>query len=345
MDSLVCSDVSVQYPEFSLSLRFSVPTGALVSIIGPSGCGKSTTLQIISGLLPTQTGAITLNGKDITETPVHERNIAMVFQDYALFPHMNVQQNITYPLTLRKVSKQKKKEAVSSLLHLVSLDTYEKRKIGELSGGERQRVAFARALASEPELLLLDEPLSALDAKNRKHLRHQIKSIHKKTGITTIYVTHDQEEALSLSDLIIVMNAGRIEQIGTPQQVYHHPNSLFVAQFMGEGSTLRSDSVDLPQYMLDTASKEIEQEMPFLLFFRPEHVYIEEPQTTSITTFLPHLTLFDAQLKTCEFLGTRYLNQYEYGNQLISVYSLEKPTKNAANLLIPYSRISLFPSN
>ena len=290
MDSLICSNVSVQYPEFSLALQFTIPSGKLVSIIGPSGCGKSTTLQIISGLLPTQTGSILLKGDDITHTPVHERNIALVFQEYALFPHMNVEQNIAYSLTLKHVPNSEKFEKVVALLNLVGLEGYEKRKIGELSGGERQRVAFARALASKPDVLLLDEPLSALDAKNRKYLRHQIKSIHKKTGITTIYVTHDQEEALSLSDLIIVMNDGHIQQIGTPQEVYHHPNSLFVAQFMGEGSTLPVSLVEDCDHLLESLIEEDENRDDFIFFFRPEHVGIDNTSSSLSTTLLPHIT-------------------------------------------------------
>ncbi|MGD8114896.1 MAG: ABC transporter ATP-binding protein [Sphaerochaetaceae bacterium] len=345
MDSLICSEVSVQYPEFSLSLSFSVPKGALVSIIGPSGCGKSTTLQIISGLLPTQTGTITLNDKDITRTPVHERNIALVFQDYALFPHMNVAQNIAYPLKLRRESKQNQKEKVESLLKLVSLAGYEKRKIGELSGGERQRVAFARALASEPELLLLDEPLSALDAKNRKYLRHQIRSIHKKTGITTLYVTHDQEEALSLSDLIIVMKDGHIEQVGTPQEVYHSPHSQYVAQFMGEGSTLPVTASDITAQLSETSYGQKEDVNRSVLFFRPEHVLIEDQNSSIPSTLLPHLKLSNARLISCEFLGTRYLLLYEYDQHQVSVYSNSEVQEPEATLLIPLTYISFFLSD
>jgi ABC-type Fe3+/spermidine/putrescine transport system ATPase subunit len=190
---------------------------------------------------------------------------------------------------------------------------------------------------------LLDEPLSALDAKNRKYLRHQIKSIHKKTGITTIYVTHDQEEALSMSDLIIVMNKGHIEQIGTPQQVYHRPTSLFVARFMGEGSTIPFQQGNLSQKSIETLFPDQGDEEA-ILFFRPEHVYIEIPKSTIPSTLLPHITLDEAKLISSEFLGDRYLLQYQYYDQIISAYSKDSVEQEMVNLLVPLKYLSLFPS-
>ncbi|HZJ88701.1 MAG TPA: ABC transporter ATP-binding protein, partial [Sphaerochaeta sp.] len=226
------------YEEFQLDAAFNVADGELACIIGPSGCGKSTSLLLIAGLLPLEEGAIHLRGKDLSDTPTHKRNIAMVFQEYALFPHLSVGENIAYPLRRRKVGRREREKRIAELLDLVSLSGYQRRRIDELSGGEQQRVALARALGSEPDLLLLDEPLSALDAKLRISLRDEIKRIHAETGITTVYVTHDQEEALSIADKIIVMDTGTVVQSGTPESVYNEPETPFVATFIGEGNTI-----------------------------------------------------------------------------------------------------------
>ena len=202
---LVCQDIEASYPEFKLHMDFTIMQGEMVSIIGPSGCGKSTTLQLLSGLMEPDSGAILLGDEDITAKPVWERNIGLVFQDYALFPHLNVAQNIAYSLKLQKMPKAERRSTVASLLSLVGLEGYQKRRTSELSGGERQRIALARALASNPRLLLLDEPLSALDAQLRKHLRKEIRRIHDETGITTIYVTHDKDPVAEGQRLLLVM--------------------------------------------------------------------------------------------------------------------------------------------
>lgn len=342
MDSLICSNILVRYPQFSLELELAIERGKLVSIIGPSGCGKSTTLQIISGLLPTQQGSIFLDGNDITSTPVNERNIALVFQDYALFPHMNVSENIAYSLKLKRVKKKTRKEKVEYYLRLVELSGYEKRKIGELSGGERQRVAFARALASDPTLLLLDEPLSALDAKKRKHLRKQIRQIHDASGITTIYVTHDQEEALSLSDLIIVMNDGKIEQVGTPQEIYYHPKNLFVAEFMGEGSLLDCSVFNNEHLEIVGESSMTPQSSCSSFFIRPEVISIVENNLFSVSSLLPHIIFKEAQIKVSEFIGGRYLIECNWqGNRLIT-YCAQLPKTQSIDLYIATSDLHYF---
>lgn len=216
--------LKASYPDFTLDVSFSVKRGELACIIGPSGCGKTTTLQLLSGLIkPGEGSSITLEGADILHLPTEQRQVALVFQDYALFPQMTVEDNIAYPMKLRKIPKMERTRKVSALLDLVSLPGFQKRKPGQLSGGERQRVALARALASEPKLLLLDEPLSALDTKLRKHLREEIRRIHDETGVTMLYVTHDQNEAMAIADSIIVMNHGSIEQIASPEELYAHP--------------------------------------------------------------------------------------------------------------------------
>jgi thiamine transport system ATP-binding protein len=326
--SLVCSHIRVSYPEFTLSLDLTVNTGELVSIIGPSGCGKSTTLQLITGLLPCDSGTITLNGRDITQQPVWERNIGMVFQDYALFPHLTVEKNIAYSLKLKKIGRTEQAHRVHQLLDLVGLQGFQRRKIHELSGGERQRIALARALASDPQLLLLDEPLSALDAKMRKHLRKQIKHIHEATGITTLYVTHDQEEALTMSDRVLVMQNGVMEQFDSPEEVYNHPATLYAAQFMGEGTILPHAiipqtlvSIDKgPDTVVFRSSGESRQ-----IFFRPERVIVHDNPALAFPEFLPHLRFTDASVLTCEYQGGRYLLTCEWHHHLILAYSRYKP--------------------
>lgn len=342
MNSLMCSNIHVTYPQFSLEIDLKIEKGKLVSIIGPSGCGKSTTLQIISGLLPIHEGSITLDGKDITQKAVNERNIALVFQDYALFPHMNVQDNIGYSLKLKHVKKKEIREKVDLYLNLVELAGYGLRKIGELSGGERQRVAFARALASNPELLLLDEPLSALDAKKRKYLRKQIRAIHDATGITTIYVTHDQEEALSLSDLIIVMNDGKIEQIGTPEEIYYKPKNLFVAEFMGEGSLLNCNVFDNESLVVVGEALSAHQLSCSSFFIRPEVISIVDQDHFDVASLLPHILFKEARVGNSEFIGGRYLITLNWQGHSLVVYSKNLPKREVVTLFILTSELHFF---
>jgi putative spermidine/putrescine transport system ATP-binding protein len=207
--------------------------GEFVSFLGPSGCGKTTTLRMIAGFEQPTAGAITINGRDVTYLAPNKRDVGMVFQSYALFPNMSVADNIGFGLKVRKRSKDQIIKRVAELLEIVNLPDKGGRYPYQLSGGQQQRVALARALAFEPQLLLLDEPLSALDAKIRVALRHEIRSIQRQLGITTVYVTHDQEEALSLSDRVVVMSEGRMEQVGTPFEIYNFPKTAFVASFVG----------------------------------------------------------------------------------------------------------------
>ncbi len=340
VDKGLSCTLKASYQDFALDASFSVKEGELACIIGPSGCGKSTTLQLIAGLITPEEGTILLNGKNIINDPVHEREIAMVFQDYALFPHMNVAQNIAYPMKLRSIKKRERMVEVERLLDLVSLRGYQKRKPQELSGGERQRVALARALASQPQLLLLDEPLSALDAKLRKHLRTEIRRIHDETGITTVYVTHDQEEALAIADTIIVMQDGRVGQSGTGEDIYHKPQSLFVASFMGEGNILPYNLIFTNPQEETEATKPLEGE--HTLFFRPEHVVVQDDRSLPLPEFFPHLEFKDAQMVSCEFQGDHFRVTLLWNGETIIAHSLDRPRSNVVRLSVRLEKTRQF---
>lgn len=215
-------------------LNFTIPDGALVSLLGPSGGGKTTTLNLISGLLPATSGQIFFGDTDVTKQDALQRKVGMVFQNYALYPHLSVRDNIAFPLKMQHVAKAERYQKAEELAKLVHVDDQLSKKPGELSGGQQQRVAIARALAKSPSLLLLDEPLSNLDARLRIEMREEIRRIQRETGVTTIFVTHDQDEALHISDAIMVLNDGRIQQFSTPSQLYDRPENLFVAKFIGE---------------------------------------------------------------------------------------------------------------
>jgi len=231
---------SVAVENFTLS----VEQGEFISFLGPSGCGKTTTLRMIAGFEVPTSGYITVNGNDLTYLPPNKRNVGMVFQSYALFPNMTVAENIGYGLKVAGKPKAEIAQRVQEMLALIHLADFGKRYPNQLSGGQQQRVALARALAFQPQVLLLDEPLSALDAKIRVELRHEIRRIQQQLGITTIYVTHDQEEALSLSDRIVVMSQGKMEQVGAPNEIYNFPATEFVAQFVGQINLLPVEIVN-----------------------------------------------------------------------------------------------------
>lgn len=220
-------------------LNLDIQLGEFFTFLGPSGCGKTTTLRMVAGFYYPSTGNIYFDSQEVTTLQPNKRNIGMVFQNYALFPHMTVDENIAFGLEVRKLSKAVIREKVDRIRSLVHLGPYGARKINELSGGQQQRVALARALVIEPDILLLDEPLSNLDAKLREETRIEIKRIQSELGVTTIYVTHDQTEAMAMSDRIMVMEGGVVKQIGTPQEIYHRPNNRFVATFIGETNMLK----------------------------------------------------------------------------------------------------------
>jgi len=253
----------------------TVGAGELVALLGPSGCGKTTTLRLLAGLEDADAGSITVGGRDITHVPANRRDMGMVFQAYSLFPHMTVRQNVAFGLRLRRVSKAERDRRALEMLDLVGLSQQAERYAHQISGGQQQRVALARALAIEPQVLLLDEPLSALDAKVRAQLRDQIRRIQLEVGITTLFVTHDQEEALAIADRVGVMKDGRIEQLGPPTEIYSRPGTSFVAEFVGlsnrlagtvSGSTVTVRGYDLPLVDLSTPPG------PVTALVRPEAV-------------------------------------------------------------------------
>jgi putative spermidine/putrescine transport system ATP-binding protein len=259
MSYLVLTDVQKQFGEFVAveSFNLAAERGEFVSFLGPSGCGKTTTLRMIAGFETPTAGTITIDGRDITRVPPNRRNVGMVFQSYALFPNMTVADNVGFGLKVRKRPADQIHKRVEELLEIVNLPDKGKRYPYQLSGGQQQRVALARALAFEPQVLLLDEPLSALDAKIRVALRQEIRSIQRQLGITTVYVTHDQEEALSLSDRVVVMSEGRIEQVGTPFEVYNFPTTAFVASFVGTLNVLPGVVTDAARGELTIAGQPV----------------------------------------------------------------------------------------
>ena len=278
-------------------INLGIRRGEFVCFLGPSGCGKTTLLRIIAGLEVQTSGEIWQGGRDISRLPPAERDYGIVFQSYALFPNLNVADNVSYGLVNRRVPRAEAARRVTELVKLVGLPGSERKYPAQLSGGQQQRIALARALATEPGLLLLDEPLSALDAIVRVHLRQEIRSLQRKLGVTTVMVTHDQEEALSVADRIVVMNHGVIEQVGTPLEVYREPASPFVADFVGKVNVLPSRVLD-GQLEIGTLRIPHEgEDRPVQVYLRPEDV-LARP----IAPGDPHV--FDARIDKIEFLGS-----------------------------------------
>ncbi|MGC8787795.1 MAG: ABC transporter ATP-binding protein [Anaerolineae bacterium] len=290
------STVAVQ--DFNLA----VDKGEFISLLGPSGCGKTTTLRMIAGFEQPDHGQILLDGTDITGIPPNRRGVGMVFQAYALFPNLSVYGNIAFGLEVVRRPKQEIQERVREMLALVRLEGMEDRFPYQLSGGQQQRVALARALAIRPRVLLLDEPLSALDAVVRVALRGEIRRIQSELGITTVYVTHDQEEALSISDRVVVMNAGKIEQIGTPQEIYRKPRSLFVAAFIGTANQLHGELVATTQAsclgnLITVPETEAVQESVVVLV-RPENIVLHTERPN-----IPGYNVLEGNVETLTFMG------------------------------------------
>ncbi|MEG3927275.1 MULTISPECIES: sulfate/molybdate ABC transporter ATP-binding protein [unclassified Microcoleus] len=273
--AIVVENISKQFGSFQALDRVSleIESGSLVALLGPSGSGKSTLLRLIAGLEMPDSGKIWLTGQDATNTSVQDRKIGFVFQHYALFKHMTVRKNIAFGLQIQKTPPAKVKSRVEELLNLVQLAGLGDRYPSQLSGGQRQRVALARALAVEPKVLLLDEPFGALDAKVRKDLRAWLRRLHDEVHVTTVFVTHDQEEAMEVADRITVMNKGKIEQVGTPAEIYDHPASAFVMSFIGPVNVLPSSSRMFQDNGFDSANPEI--------FLRPHDVVIETTENSA----------------------------------------------------------------
>ncbi len=304
--------------------------GEFVTILGPSGCGKTTLLRILAGFETASEGEILLEGADITQTPPHQRPMNTVFQRYALFPHLNVYDNIAFGLKLKKTKANIIENKVRRALKMVGMTDYEHRDVNSLSGGQQQRVAIARAIVNQPTVLLLDEPLAALDLKMRKDMQMELKEMHKTLGITFIYVTHDQEEALTLSDTIVVMSEGVIQQIGTPTDIYNEPENCFVADFIGESNILNGTMVEdrLVRFM-DTEFKCVDEgfgnDVPVDVVIRPEDIYIMAPTESA---------MLHGRVSSCIFKGVHY----EMTVQLPNGYELMVQDYNAFE---PESEVSL----
>ena len=283
------------------NINLYIREGEFVTLLGPSGCGKTTTLRLIAGFVQPDEGQILLDGKDIAGMPPYQRPLNTVFQRYALFPHLDVYDNIAFGLKLQKVPTDEIDRRVRKVLKMVAMTDYEDRDVDSLSGGQQQRVAIARALVNEPKVLLLDEPLSALDRKMREDMQIELKEMHQKLGITFIYVTHDQEEALTLSDTVVVMNEGRIQQIGTPTEIYNEPVNCFVADFIGESNILKGRMLGkrrgaFIKHEFDCVD-DFETGERVDVVIRPEDIYF----TTD-----PAKCQFKARVNTCTFKGVHY---------------------------------------
>ncbi|MGH2475844.1 MAG: ABC transporter ATP-binding protein [Candidatus Limnocylindrales bacterium] len=312
--------------------------GEFVSFLGPSGCGKTTTLRMIAGFEQPTTGTILVDGKDITNAPPNRRNVGMVFQSYALFPNMTVAENIAFGLMIRGRDKASTRKRVDELLELIHLEDRGGRYPYQLSGGQQQRVALARALAMEPSVLLLDEPLSALDAKIRVALRHEIREIQRQLGITTVYVTHDQEEALELSDRVVVMSEGRVEQIGTPFEIYNFPATAFVASFVGTLNALPARIVEPSAGRLELGGHEVRTGSRLtgssgdevMVAIRPEMITlsVDAPAPSNGTNRVP------ATVEDVAFLGSVVRFRVSVG---ADATMLNVDTFNNPNLAVPAS--------
>ena len=270
-------------------INLDIHENEFLTLLGPSGCGKTTTLRIIAGFEEPSGGEVLFNGIEISKLPPYKREINTVFQKYALFPHLNVMDNIGFGLNLKKVDKSVIEQKVKRMLKMVGLEGFEKRDVTLLSGGQQQRVAIARALVNEPKVLLLDEPLGALDAKIRKQMQIELKKIQREVGITFIYVTHDQEEALTLSDTIVVMSEGKIQQIGTPIDIYNEPINSFVADFIGEsnilnGLMIKDKLVSFAGHEFECVDEGFGERTPVDVVLRPEDIYIFEPSEAAMLT-------------------------------------------------------------
>lgn len=310
---IALEDLVVRYGELTAveGLSLQVSEGDFVTLLGPSGCGKTTTLKVIAGYVAPTSGRVRIDDKDVTRLPPQQRNIGMVFQNYALFPHMSVTENIAFGLRMRKWPHERIRDRVRELLNIVRLEGFGQARPRQLSGGMQQRVAVARALAFQPRILLMDEPLASLDAKLRKAMQLELKRIQRELGVTTIYVTHDQEEALSLSDWMVVMNRGRMIQMGRPEEVYRQPRSSFVADFVGiinmlEGAVESSDGLEsrcrIGNTLVAVRSLKLPVARQVRLGLRPEDVTLQPAGVQ-----FPAGNAFQATVKTWVFRGSSAL--------------------------------------
>ena len=328
MAYLSLSDISKIYADTPAVQDFNldVAKGEFVSFLGPSGCGKTTTLRMVAGFEIPTTGKITLDGADITNRAPNQRNVGMVFQSYALFPNMTVAQNIGFGLRIRKENESAIAERVKEMLAIINMEKRGDSYPYQLSGGQQQRVALARALAIRPQVLLLDEPLSALDAKIRVSLRAEIRSIQQKLGITTIYVTHDQEEALSLSDRIVVMNVGVIEQVGTPFEIYNFPTTVFVATFVGTLNAASAEVVDPAKGIISMDGVHFKTAEDLTGRQKGEKVRMSiRPERFSFADEQKKDNVLDCAIETITFLGSIVRIQVLIGNNKFYMDTFNNP--------------------
>ena len=308
-------------------VSLEVYEGEFICFLGPSGCGKTTFLRAIAGLDIQNSGTVSQAGKDISALPPSERDFGIVFQSYALFPNLTCERNIGFGLENQKVSKADIAKRVAELLEMVGLPDQGKKYPAQLSGGQQQRIALVRALATSPGLLLLDEPLSALDAKVRTYLRHEMKLLQRRLGVTTVMVTHDQEEALTMADRIVVMNQGVIEQIGTPIEIYREPSTLFVADFVGamnliEGKASSNNSVKVGDATFTSRGHNLQMDSPVIVAIRPEDIVPHGEGTSSqgVPETGDTENIFDAAVEDMEFLGSFWrvsLNSSDFGDAVL----------------------------
>lgn len=325
-------DITVKYGDNVIldKLNLSINKKEFITLLGPSGCGKTTTLRCIAGFIEPDGGDIVFEGKVINDIPPHKRKVNTIFQRYALFSHMNVFENVAFGPEIQKMSKSEIRKTVAEMLELVNLKGFEKRQISSLSGGQQQRVAIARALANRPHVLLLDEPLGALDLKLRKDMQKELKAIQKRLGITFIYVTHDQEEALSMSDRVVVMDKGKIQQIGTPEDIYNEPVNAFVADFIGESNIV--DAVMIKDYyvrisgvVFDCLDKGFEPNEKVEAVIRPEDIKIHELGTKDtlpgkVTDVVFKGTFFETFVDVGGFIWLVQTTEYHKVGEVIGMY-------------------------
>ncbi|MGJ8646326.1 MAG: ABC transporter ATP-binding protein [Marinomonas colpomeniae] len=330
------------------NINLSVEEGEMIALLGPSGCGKTTLLNALCGFVPISQGDIFSGDRVITHLPAEKRNITMVFQSYALWPHMTVAENIGYGLKVRKVKRAEIQSRVNELLRIVKLDNLQDEKVTALSGGQRQRVALARALAIRPDVLVLDEPLSNLDAKVRLNVRHEIKALQKQLGFTSLIVTHDQEEALVMADKIAVLHKGEIVQVGTPEEIYNKPNSSFVADFMGAENRIEwptekdgfSDSSH--KITLHQSSNNEPSNQPKQVYFRSENVILSTRQTNSKIQKEEGLIL-TGHIEQSAFFGSNYRISVRCGMHIIQVdHTSDLPMNTPVSLQVPNHALHIY---
>jgi iron(III) transport system ATP-binding protein len=348
-------------------LTLEISEGEFFSILGPSGCGKTTTLRLVAGFEQPDSGRIFFNEQEVTSLPPERRNTGMVFQNYALFPHLTVFENVAFGLQARKFPKAEIAARVAAALDLVEMRELHDRPVTQLSGGQQQRVALARALAVQPAILLLDEPLSNLDAQLRRTTRSELKRLQRRLGITTIYVTHDQEEALALSDRILVMHHGAVQQVGTPEEIYNVPATHFVMNFIGASNTLSGKVVAVSNGRIEVADETWRMSLPIApghswsvgspvgVAFRPEHSRVELSSLQSKDTVSDGVIDLKAEVQSVEFGGSHWLVQCRVGSETCFVRMPAEESENKSlhdlmsrqkvRIMVQPECIRLFPAN